>query len=383
MNPPIYLDYNGTTPMDSEVIAEMWPFVEIEFGNPSSGHWFGIAPKRAVASARARIAAMINCKPQEIIFTSGGTESNNHAIRGVAQTHSAKGNHIITSVIEHPAVLEVCRHMETVGFRTTYIPVNEKGIVNPLDVKEAIEPDTILITIMSANNEVGSIQPIAEIAEIAKERNILVHTDAAQSCGKSFIDVAQLNIDLLSIAGHKLYAPKGIGALYIRQGTNIGKFMFGAGQESDRRAGTENVTQIIGLGKACEVAKIKFDANVNHMKHTRDRLKELLFAGVDDIAINGDSDNVLPNTLSLSFKGLEANRILEEIGLEVAASAGAACHSDLIHISHVLKAMNVPLEWAKGAVRFSTGKYTTEEEILRAAEVTINAVKRLRFQPRQ
>ncbi|MGA8240291.1 MAG: cysteine desulfurase family protein [Desulfobacterales bacterium] len=375
---PIYLDYNGTTPHAPEVVAAMRPFLEVEFGNPSSSHWYGIAPKQAVESARKQVAGILNCRPQELFFTSGGTESNNHAITGTARALRARGNHIITSTFEHPAVLEVCRYLEEDGFETTFLPVTADGLVDPAEVEKAIRPATILISIMHANNEVGTIQPLAQISRIAKEHGIVMHTDAAQSVGKIPTDVQDLGIDLLSVAGHKVYAPKGIGALYIRPPLKPEKFCHGAGQERGWRAGTENVLEIVGLGKACEIAARDLQRNIAHMQRLRDRLHKGLTAELTGARLNGHSVKRLPNTLSLSFKGVEANRILEEIGLEVAASAGAACHSDTVEISHVLEAMNVPLEWAKGTLRFSVGRMTTAEEIDKAIEIVTRAVKKLR-----
>lgn len=381
MELPIYLDYNGTTPHHPEVIAAMRTFLEQEFGNPSSTHWYGIAPKRAVAKARAQVAALLNCSPQEIVFTSGGTESNNYAILGTALAKREIGNHLITSRIEHPAVLEVCKNLEIRGFEVTYLPVDEFGMVSVTDVERAITPRTTLITIMHANNEVGTVQPIQEIAAVAKNAGVVFHTDAAQSVGKIPTDVQSLGVDLLSIAGHKLYAPKGIGALYIRDGIVLEKFMLGAGQEVGKRAGTENVLEIVGLGTACETASRDLEKNVRHLKKMRDLLHEGLMQLVPDaLRLNGHRDARLPNTLSLSFRGLEANRILEEIGLDVAASPGAACHSDAVTVSHVLEAMGLPLEWAKGTLRFSTGRMTSEREVKRAVEVVASAVKRLSAQ---
>jgi cysteine desulfurase len=308
MTTPIYLDYNATTPHDPEVIEAMRPFLETEFGNPSSSNWYGAGPQKAVANARRQVAGIINCNPQEVVFTSGGTESNNHALKGITRVLRDRGNHIITSAIEHPAVLEVCRSLEPFGFETTYLPVDDQGIVSVADVQKAIRPETILITIMHANNEVGTVQPIAEIAGIAKKQGIIVHTDAAQSVGKISTDVNELGVDLLSIAGHKVYAPKGVGALYIRHPLQPEKFCHGAGQEMGRRAGTENVLEIVGLGKACEIAKRDLQKNTNHMAILRDRLSEGLKGEIEDIKLNGHPQKHLPNTLSLSFKGLEANR---------------------------------------------------------------------------
>jgi cysteine desulfurase len=378
MKKPIYLDYNGTTPHAPEVIEAMRPFMETEFGNPSSSHWYGIAPRRAVENARNQVASLLNCEAEEILFTSGGTESNNHAIKGVARLLKDKGKHIITSEIEHPAVLEVCRFLEKDGFEITRLPVDKTGIVRVSDAAKAIRPETILITIMHANNETGSIQPIEEISRLASENNILMHTDAAQSVGKIPTDAKALNVNLLSVAGHKVYSPKGIGALYVRQDLPLEPFCHGAGQENGRRAGTENVIEIVGLGKACEIAKQDLAQNMDHIKGLRDRLHEGLLAQIKDIRLNGHADLRLPNTLNLSFYGLEANRILEEIGLEVAASAGAACHSDTIKISHVLMAMGIPNDWAKGTVRFSVGRMTTTDDIDRAVDVVVNALQKLK-----
>jgi cysteine desulfurase len=373
MQNPIYLDYNGTTPLDPEVVAAMEPFFE-EFGNPSSTHWYGIAPKRAVARAREQVASLLNCQPEEILFTSGGTESNNHAIIGTALRLQARGAHIITSQIEHPAVLEVCRFLEKRGFNVTYLPVDETGLVKAAEVERAITSGTVLITIMHANNEVGTIQPIEEISRIARDRKIVFHADAAQSMSKLSTDVNALSVDLLSVAGHKLYAPKGVGALYIRKGYEPEKFMLGAGQESGRRPGTENVLGIVGLGRACEIARRDLDRNAQVMKATRDRLQKGLVDGLGSkVRVNGHPEKRLPNTLSMSFRDLEADRILEEIGLEIAASAGAACHSGDVTLSHVLEAMKVPLEWAKGTLRFTTGKMTTEAEIEKAINIISDA----------
>ena len=376
MTSPIYLDYNATTPHDPEVIAAMRPYLEEAFGNPSSGHWYGSIPRAAVKKARHRVAALLNCRSEEIVFTSGGTESNNHAIKGVAYACRDQGNHIITSQIEHPAILEVCNYLEEDGFEVTCLPVDEQGLVRVSDVAAAIKTTTILITIMHANNEVGTIQPIAEISGLAKRHDILVHTDAAQSVGKIPAEVDPLGVDLLSIAGHKIYAPKGIGALYVRNGVELAKFMHGAGQESGWRAGTENVLEIVGLGKACEIARRDLVKNGDHMQAMRDRLYEGLKKKCEPVRLNGHPHQRLPNTLSLSFHDREANRILEYIGLEIAASAGAACHSDTVEVSHVLEAMNVPVIWAKGTLRLTTGRHTTRDDIDTAVRVISEAVKR-------
>jgi cysteine desulfurase len=375
---PVYLDYNATTPHDPEVIGAMRPFFEAEFGNPSSSHWYGTTPRRAVETARHQVAGLLNCTPGEVLFTSGGTESNNHAIKGIAWMMRAKGGHIITCDIEHPAVVDVCQYLEKFGIDTTYLPVDSNGLIQAADIMQAIRDDTILVTIMHANNEVGTIQPIAEISALAREKGIIFHTDAAQSIGKVPVDVNKLGVDLLSIAGHKIYAPKGVGALYIREPLKPDKFCHGAGQEMGRRAGTENVLEIVGLGKACEIAARDLEKNMQQMKKLRDRLHAGLTREIDDVKLNGHPDQRLPNTLSLSFKGLEANKILENIGPEVAASAGAACHADTVEISHVIEAMGIPMEWAKGTIRFSVGRMTTGAQIDRAVKVVIKAVNKLR-----
>ena len=378
MTSAIYLDYNATTPHDPEVAEAMQPFLEKTFGNPSSAHGYGLAPKQAVEYARQQVAELLGCNPREIVFTSGGTESNNHAIKGIAFAMRDRGNHIITSEVEHPAVMEGCRFLQAFGFETTYLPVDSQGTVSLSDVEQAIRPHTIMVTIMHANNEVGTIQPIAEIAEITEKHGIALHTDAAQSIGKIPANVNELGVDLLSIAGHKVYAPKGIGALYIRRSLKLEKLFHGAGQEMGRRAGTENILGIVGLGKACELCKKNIEPGMNAMKMLRDRLYDGLTEKLDPIRLNGHPDKRLPNTLNLSFNKMEANRILQDIGAKVAASAGAACHSDMVQISHVIRAMGVPLDWAKGTLRFSVGRMTTVEEIDKAVEIIAEAVLRLK-----
>jgi cysteine desulfurase len=377
MRKPIYLDYNGTTPHDPEVIAAMRPFLEEEFGNPSSGHFYALKPRQALNAARRQVAGLLNCDAEEIVFTSGGTEANNWAIMGTAQALRDRGRHIITSRFEHPAVLNVCAHLEKDGWEITHLPVDAQGLVPLAEVEAALRPDTILITVMHANNEVGTIQPIAEIAALARARGIRVHTDAAQSAGKIPVDVGKLGIDLLSIAGHKLYAPKGVGALYIRKGAGLKAIMHGAGQEMGLRPGTENILEIVGLGKACEVAARNLDRNREHMQHMRDRLYAAIAEAIPQVRVNGHPEKRLPNTLSLAFRNMDATAILEAIGTEVAASAGAACHSGSVEISHVLKAMGVPLEWARGTLRLTTGRMTTADEIDRAARTIVQAVQRL------
>ena len=374
----IYLDYNATTPHAPEVIEAIRPFLEEEFGNPSSSHLYGNTPHKAVMHARRQVAALLNCQPEEIVFTSGGTESNNQALKGVAEAYRDKGNHIITSQIEHPAILEVCAYLEENGCEVTYLPVDNQGLVSVSDVADAVKANTVLITIMHANNEVGTIEPLSEIGEIAKSRGILLHTDAAQSIGKIPCEVDKLGVDLLSIAGHKVYAPKGVGALFIRDGLKLSNLMHGAGQEAGVRPGTENVLEIVGLGKACEIARRDLESNRLHMQQMRDRLFEGLKKKCAPLRLNGHPEQRLPNTLSLSFRDLEANRILDEIGPRVAAAAGAACHSDKVEVSQVLKAMAVPLEWAQGTLRLTTGRMTTEADIDTAVQVICEAVNTLK-----
>ena len=381
----IYLDYNATTPIDPLVAEAMLPYVHGFYGNPSSGHLFGRSARAGVDHARAQVASLIGCSPDDLMFTSGGTEANNHAIKGVARANHSTGpgerrDHIITSAIEHPAVTEVCRWLEGQGYRVTYLPVDELGMVDPRQVEEAISPSTLLVTIMHANNEVGTVQPIAEIAEIAHRHGALMHSDCAQSVGKIPVRVDDLGVDLLSIAGHKLYAPKGIGALYIRPGLRLEKLMHGANHEHDRRAGTENVIGMAGLGKACELIERNLPQYAAHMSEMRDRLEQGLLSSGVDARVNGtrrcravpdeqSGAERLPNTLSISFRGVEADRMLASLPT-VAASAGAACHSDTVEVSHVLAAMNVPEEYAMGTLRLTVGRFTTTEEIERAiAEV--------------
>lgn len=378
----VYLDYNATTPIDPEVISAMEPYLRMHFGNPSSSHSFGAAARTAVEKARKLVAENLGAHSYEIIFTSGGTESNNLALQGVAFAKKELGRHIITSTIEHPAVMEVCQYLEENGYRITRVPVNEYGMVDPEDIRLAIMPDTILISIMHANNEVGTIQAIKEIAGIARENNILMHTDAAQSLGKTAVKVEDLGVDLLSVAGHKLYAPKGVGALYVREGVELGKFIHGADHEQNMRPGTENVLEIVGLGKACEIAGRDMAKNIQHMKLMRDRLKDGLLSKFPDTKINGHPELCLPNTLNISFPGLEANTILGSLE-NLAASAGAACHVDQVDLSPVLVAMGIPVEIAMGTIRLSTGKYTTSDEIDRAINELVNVIGSLRSSEQQ
>lgn len=376
MKRPIYLDHNASTPIAEEVAAAMLPYLKEHFGNPSSSHSFGMEAKKAVESARKQVAELIGCHSDEIVFTSGGSESNNLAIKGYIELNRSKGNHIITSTIEHPAVLNVCKYLENQGFEVTYIPVDKYGLIHINDVEQAIRSTTILISIMHANNEVGTIQPIPQISTIAHQRGIVVHTDAAQSIGKIPTLVDELGVDLLSIAGHKLYAPKGVGALYIRRGVQISSLIHGADHERHLRAGTENVLEIVGLGSASELAQRNLVRNMDHMRRLRDQLWDGLKQKVPSIVLNGHPDLRLPNTLSVGFPDIEANTLLDELS-QVAASPGAACHTDVAEPSHVLQAMNIPINISLGTIRFSTGLSNDKEQIDEAIDYISEAVTRL------
>lgn len=378
MSVPIYLDYNATTPIAPEVAEEMWPYIQAHFGNPSSSYAVGRYNKEAIEKARMQVANLIGASPEEIVFTSGGTESNNHAIRGAVLAHPEKGKHIITSQVEHPAVIEVCKYLEKQGYEITWLPVDSYGKVNPDDVEKAIRPQTVLITIMHANNETGTIQPLKEIGEIAKKYSVLFHTDAAQSVGKIKANVTELGVDLLSVAGHKLYAPKGIGALYIREGVKLENLIFGAGQEHGLRPGTENVPYIVALGKACELVGANPETNNRHLFQMRQRLLDGLKEKCKtSIKQNADLGNCLPNTLSIAFKNVAAHTLASLVCRKVLFSTGSACHADSVEISPVLKAMQVNPRNAAGTVRISTGKYTTIEEVDNAVESISEIVNKL------
>ncbi len=383
MDEPIYLDYNATTPIDPEVAEAMTPYLYNHFGNPSSNHIFGTTALMAVEEGRHQVAALLNCSPDEIIFTSGGTESNNHAIRGTVLNGQNRPNavkqpsQIITSAVEHPAVIEVCRWLSDQGWGLTILPVDRHGLVDPADLKEAITGETLLVSVMHANNEVGTIQPIQELAAITHAHGAIFHTDAAQSVGKIPVDVKALGVDLLSIAGHKLYAPKGIGALYIRQGVPLRNLMFGAGHEKGRRPGTENVLEISGLGAACQITSRDLGWLPARLQELRDKLQTRLLMeaiGEENIRIHGHPVNRLPNTLSLSIHGLDANTFVAEASDRLAVSTGSACHAGQVTMSPVLEAMRVPPEWAMGTLRFSVGRGTTEEQIDRAVEIVAEGV---------
>jgi cysteine desulfurase len=367
---PIYLDYNATTPIDPAVVDAMLPYLRDEFGNPSSTHAYGIAARRAVDQARRQVAALIGAEPDEIVFTGGGTEATNHALKGVVFAKLqgffgrwARGAHLVTSAIEHPATAETCAFLKRLGCRITVVPVDGTARVNPDDVGKALGRGTTLVSIMHSNNEVGTLQPIREIAALAHRHGALMHTDVAQSMGKVPVDIRELGVDLLSIAGHKLYAPKGVGALFVRRGVKLEPLVHGAGHESGRRAGTENVPYMVALGKACELARQSLPAATERLRGLRERLWKLLQQEFgDQVVLNGHPDLRLPNTLNVSFVGHIGAEVLQKMP-RVAASTGSACHEGQVICSPVLRAMGVPPRVAHGAVRLTVGRFTTEEEI--------------------
>jgi cysteine desulfurase len=378
MMQPIYLDYNATTPLDPAVAAAMRPYLEQHFGNPSSAHAYGRAAKEAVDRAREQVAALLGCAPGEVIFTSGGSESDNQAIKGIAFARRERGTHLITSQIEHPAVLNTCCYLEARhGFRVTYLPVDGDGRVDPAAVEAAITPQTILITIMHANNEVGTLEPIAEIGRLARRHGIVFHTDAAQSIGKVPVRVDDLGVDLLTIAGHKLYAPKGIGALYIRRGTLLDPLIHGAGHEGGRRAGTENVPSMVALGTACALASERLISQTERWLALRERLLAGLEARVGRVKVNGHPERRLPNTLNICVPGVVGEEVLARTP-GVAASTGSACHAGLTEPSAVLLAMGIEPALALGALRLSLGRWTTSEEIDTAIEQLSESILQLR-----
>jgi cysteine desulfurase len=373
----IYLDHNATTPIVPEVAETMAPYGDEQFGNPSSNHVLGRAAKRAVENARQQVAALLGCLPQEIVFTSGGTESNNMVLKGVAHSYAEKGRHIITTAIEHPAITNPCRYLMHEGYDVIFLPVDATGRVDPAAVKDAIKPTTILISVMHANNETGTIQPIAEIGELARNAGILFHTDAAQSAGKIPVEISQLRVDFVSLAGHKMYAPKGIGALFIRDGLKTEPFMHGAGQESGHRAGTENVMFAVALGKACSLARRVMSEESPRILKLRDRLHELLVQGIPNLVLNGHQSMRLPNTLNVSLPGVDGGALLDAVP-EICASTGAACHDRSVTLSHVLAAMGISKDIGRGAVRLTLGRNNTEEHINKAAKLIVDAYNDLK-----
>jgi cysteine desulfurase len=369
----IYLDYNATTPTDPRVAEAMGPFLAGFFGNPSSSHRAGREARRAVDRARSQVAACLGCSADEVVFTSGGSEANNLAIRGLVEARG--GGHVVTSAVEHPAVLEVVRALEREKrISLSVVGVDRHGRVDPRQVEEMLRDDTVLVTLMLANNEVGTLQPVAEVAVMCRERGICCHTDAAQAMGKVRVDTAVLGVDLLSVAGHKVYASKGIGVLYVRQGVTIAPQILGAGHERGLRAGTENVLEMVGLGAACELVQSEEATEGEWLSSLRERLLTLLRGGFEGLVVHGDPRHRLPNTLSVAFPGTDANRLLTRLAEEVAASAGAACHAGEINVSHVLDAMGVDAEIALSTVRLSVGRFTTEEEVDEAAAVILGAI---------
>ncbi|HEY6285726.1 MAG TPA: cysteine desulfurase family protein [Ktedonobacteraceae bacterium] len=376
---PICLDYNATTPIDPVVVEAMLPYLSEHFGNPSSSHSYGYIAHQAVDTARAQVAQLLGCTAKEITFTGGGSESDNLAIRGIALAYQNKGNHIITQITEHPGVLKTCRALERLhGFRVTYLPVDRSGRVNTGAVEAAIDDKTVLITIMHANNETGTLQPIAEIAKIARKHGVLLHTDAAQSVGKIPVRVEALGVDLLTVAGHKLYAPKGIGALYSRHDLNLEPVIYGGGQESSRRAGTESVANIVALGTTCSLAQEHLSESQVRLHYMRDKLQRLLEQFIPDhVNLNGHRTERLPNTLNISVDGVIGEEVLA-ITPEIASSTGSACHEGSTDPSPVLMAMGVSRERALGAMRLTLGRWSTEEEIERAARLLARSVDSLR-----
>lgn len=375
----IYLDNNATTKTDEEVVKAMMPYLLDNYGNPSSIYKIGRQNKKAVEDSREKIAKILNCEPNEIYFTSGGSESDNTAIRGIAYSYKNKGNHIITSKIEHPAVLETCKQLEKEGFEVSYIGAGENGIVDLEELKKEIKPTTTLITIMFANNEIGTIQPIKEIGEIAKKNNIIFHTDSVQAVGSVLIDVKELNIDSLSLSAHKFYGPKGIGALYVKKGVKFDKFINGGHQERNKRAGTENVAGIVGLAKAIELAYQDLEEHNKKIKELRDYYVKQVKEKIPYIKINGDMEKRLPGNSNISFRFIEGEGLLLNLDLKgICASSGSACTSGSLDPSHVLLAIGLPHEIAHGSLRISIGKYNTKEEIDYLIENLVEIVGRLR-----
>jgi cysteine desulfurase len=388
----VYLDYNATTPVEPEVLDAMLPYFSADFANASSIHTPGQSARAAVETARDQVATLIGARPQEIVFTSGGTESDNHAIFGVIGSLLAQpllavrgslpqptSPHIITSTIEHEAVLNACQAAEKQGASVTYLPVDREGLADPESVRRAIRPETVLITIMQANNELGTIQPLERIGRIAKENKIYFHTDAVQSAGKITIDVTALNVDLLSLSGHKLYAPKGVGALYVRSGTRLRQLLYGGHHQRGFRPGTENVAGIVGLGKAAEIAQASLAGDAKHVSTLRDKLERGLLERIPQVCMNGGRANRTPNTTNIIFNGIEGEALVIALDLKgLACSVGAACSSGAVEPSHVLTAIGLSQEEAKSSLRFSLGRHTTESEIEFALHVIPTAVAQLR-----
>ena len=373
----IYLDHNATTPLDPDAVDAMMPFMKHEFGNPSSFYPLGKRAQEAIEQSRKEVALLLSAKSNEIIFTSGGSESNNAVLKGVIDLKRPEDFHIITSAVEHPAILNPALFLMELGVEVTILPVDRFGRVDPDEVQRAISPKTRLISIMLANNETGTLQPVKEISKIAREHKIWLHTDAAQAVGKIPVDVNDLGVDFMSLAGHKLYGPKGVGGLYIREGHHITPLIHGAGQEGGRRAGTENTILSIGLGAACKTARQRLNEDIQKMRVFRDRLQELLFRGIDGLVLNGHPRERLPNTLNISVPGIEGSKILEGLPI-LYASTGAACHDRSVKLSHVLSAMAVPPEVGMGTLRLTVGRSNTMAQIEEGAELIIKRVRELR-----
>jgi cysteine desulfurase len=372
----IYLDYNATTPIHPEVVQAMQPYLESHFGNPSSSHAYGQRTASAVLRGREEVAELLGATSAEITFTSGGTEANNLALVGAARALRKKGNHIVSTVVEHPAVTEVLSHLEGEGWEVTRVPVDSTGRVEPQAILAALTERTVMVSVMHANNEVGTLMDLPAIAAELRPRGIIFHSDAAQSVGKVPTLVNELGVDLLTVAGHKLYGPKGVGALYVRKGTPIGQITFGAGQEDGLRPGTENVPYIVGLGRACALAKMEMTVRTKHVKTLRNRLHSLITGSLceGEVRLNGHPEERLPNTLNVSFRGVDGAALLATLEHEVAASAGAACHANEAD-SSVLGAMQVPVPYRNGALRLSTGRLLTLEDVDKAAQAIVRAVQ--------
>lgn len=359
-----YFDNSATTRIKEAVLTEMFPFLSREYGNPSSLYSIGRKSKRAIEEARKRVASLINCNSEEIYFTSCGSESDNTALKGIAYANQNKGKHIITSKIEHPAILHSCQNLEKKGFEVTYLDVDKNGFVNLQTLENSIRQDTILISVMFANNEIGTIEPIQEIAKIAHKNGIIFHTDAVQACGNIPIDVQKMDIDMLSLSGHKIYAPKGIGALYVKKGIEFERFMDGGHQEKNKRSGTENVAEIVALGKACQIAEKNMEQYQNKLKLLRDYCLEKMKKSFSNIHINGTMEKRLPGNINISFEGQDATELLYKLDeMGICASGGSACSSGDNSPSHVLTAIGLPSELAKGAIRFTFGDFNTKDDV--------------------
>lgn len=378
----VYLDHNATTQPHPDVFAAMVPYLREVFGNPSSIHWFGQEARRAVDRARQQVADLIGAGADEVVFVSGGTESNNQAIRGLVANEQGRPLRIVTSSVEHPAVLNTCRDLEHRGVRVAYLPVNGDGLIDLQSVTNAITGDTVLVTVMLANNDVGTIQPIQKVAEIVKRSRTALHTDAVQAVGKIPVNVRELGVDLLSVSGHKIYGPKGIGALYIRRGTKIAPLIHGGHHESARRAGTENVPAIVGFGKACEIAREELGRNAARLTVLRNRLEKGILGGISDTQLNGHPESRLPNTSNVSFSFVDGESLVMNLDLMgIAVSTGSACTSSTSEPSHVLTAMGRSAEEARSSVRFSLGETTTAEDVDATVEVLVEVVDKLRERP--